>query len=330
MSLNNMKNRINYYGGASQQERMKEDKLRGLKKALIHSYQAATAILQDGREFRCLINPNKVSLDLDNKIISIPFKDVCLNENRVGTTTQGLQDIGLKEGDTIEWKENGSHWIIYLQRLEETAYFRAEIRRCRNEIELSNGSKYWVYVRGPVEQSIVWTQANGNYANKLNNTVIMYITKNEETLNYFSRFKKIDIDNKPWEVQAVDSISTPGIIQVSLKETYTNLPETDLEQAVQNSIDKIEIEEQEGIYISGLDTVYPYDVRTYQLKNYRGNAGTWKIVNPSRKNLVKISQFSKDEVTLHIITGKSGDFSLVYVNKNEEEIAKLDIKINSL
>jgi hypothetical protein len=181
MSLENMKLRLQYQGG-NQQERMNKDKLKSLKKALIYSYQAATAKLTDGREFRCLINRNKLSLDLDDKIISIPFEDICLNADRVGTTTEGQNEIGLKEGDVFEWKENGSHWIVFLRRLEETAYFRADIRRCRYEVTLDNGHKYWTYIRGPVEQQILWSQVSGNYFNKLNYTLIMYIPLNEEML----------------------------------------------------------------------------------------------------------------------------------------------------
>jgi hypothetical protein len=56
---------------------------------LLYSYQAATAILEDGREFRCLINPDKNKPAYDNKIISIPYKDICLNKPMVGKTTEG-------------------------------------------------------------------------------------------------------------------------------------------------------------------------------------------------------------------------------------------------
>ena len=49
----------------------------------------------------------------------------------------------------------------------------------------------------------------------------------------FSRFKKVMINEQPWEVQAVDSISTPGILEVSLKETYSNTIETNIEKAVE-------------------------------------------------------------------------------------------------
>lgn len=331
MSLNNMKTRLNYMGGSNQQDRMNKDKLRSLRKALLYSYQAATAILSDGREFRCLINPNKLSLDLDNKILSIPFQDICLNDlNWENTTTEGYQETNIKEGDVIEWKENGSHWLVYLQRLEETAYFRADLRRCRYEVTLENGSKYWVYIRGPVEQSMVWSQGGGNYYNRLNYTLVMYITQNEETLDYFHRFTKININGQPWEVQAVDNLSTPGILEIGLKETFKNTPEDDIEKAVKDSIDIIKVDEKEEVYIHGLSKVYPYDVRQYEIVNYNGEPGVWKILNESRKNLVKMQNISSIDVTLNIITGRAGTFILAYVDKNNVPIATLDIEIGSL
>ena len=376
MSINNMKNRINYHGGPTQIERMNEDKLRSLKKALLYSYQTATAILSGGREFRCLINPNKLSLDLDNKIISIPFKDVCLNsgvlsgdldsnhnqtdeddwENMIDLTAvltqidqwedmstntetvpgplpettipNEIMETNIKEGDVITWKENGSHWIVYLRRLEETAYFRADIRRCRYQLTLGNGSKYWVYVRGPVEQSILWTQSSGNYFNKLNYSLVMYITQNEETLKYFHRFKKVMINGQPWEVQAVDNISTPGILEVALKETYNNTIENNIEKAVEEAQKKEIIEEKSGIYIYGTEKVYPYEVHTYELKNYNGS-GRWVISNESRKNLVKIKNSNMNSVELFIITGKSGSFTLFYIEE-DFVVAELNIDIGSL
>ena len=378
MSINNMKNRINYHGGPTQIERMNEDKLRSLKKALLYSYQAATAILSGGREFKCLINPNKLSLDLDNKIISIPFKDICLNEGVLAedldsehnkkvegnwedttdlvatltyedqwgdtvdkedienvpdpeskeTVSSGIVETGIKEGDVITWKENGSHWIIYLRRLEETAYFRADIRRCRYQLTLGNGSEYWAYVRGPVEQSILWMQNNGNYFNKLNYSLIMYITQNTETLKYFHRFKKVMINGQPWEVQAVDSISTPGILEIALKETYNNTIENNIEKAVEDAQKKETIEEKSGIYIYGAEKVYPYEVHTYELKNYNGS-GRWVVTNESRKNLVKIKNSNTNSIELFIITGKSGSFTLSYMEENLA-VAELNIDIDSL
>ena len=374
----NLNSRLNYRGGANQQDRMNADKLRSLKKALLYSYQAATAILSDGREFRCLINSNKLSMDLDNKILSIPFKDVCLNAKQIigdldketnqsdegdwetmvdliatlsykdtwedMVSEEDIPDLpnpepeiipgevvetGIKEGDVITWKENGSHWLVYLRRLEETAYFRADMRRCRYELTLGNGSKYWAYVRGPVEQSILWSQVSNNYFNKLNYTLVMYIQQNEETLKYFHRFKKVMINNQPWEVQVVDSISTPGILEISLKEAYNNTIETNLEEAVNKAIQKIEVLEQEGAYIHGPITVYPYDTCIYEIKNYKDIQGFWTIQNESRKNMIKVISNDNQKINLSIITGKSGKFTLIY-KTDEKIISSLDINIDSL
>ena len=101
-SLDNLKKRINYDGGKIAEERMNLGKLRSLKKALLYSYQAQTAELVDGRQFRCLINHDKLKEDYDDKIISIPYRDICLNSNEIkGKTHEGEEDIGMKVGDTF-------------------------------------------------------------------------------------------------------------------------------------------------------------------------------------------------------------------------------------
>ena len=64
-SLNNMSKRLAYMGGRAQVDRMNKNKLRTLKKALWYSYQSATLVTEDNREFRCLINPNKLNNDYD-------------------------------------------------------------------------------------------------------------------------------------------------------------------------------------------------------------------------------------------------------------------------
>ena len=97
---------------------------------MLYSYQAATAVLSDGKEFRCLINPDKNKPAYDNKILSIPYKDICLNGPRMGKTSEGEIDINIRSGDVFTWKETNTHWLVYLEYIEEDAYFRSEIRRC--------------------------------------------------------------------------------------------------------------------------------------------------------------------------------------------------------
>ena len=319
-ALENMKTRLDYNGGIAQIARMNADKLRSLKRAMTASYQAATAILADGREFKCLINPDKIKNTYDNKILSIPFEDVCLNASKKGTTSQGIVPINLKAGDVFTWKENGSQWLVYLQRLEETAYFRSEIRKCNKTIEI-NGNKYPVYVRGPEQLTIDWQKGNLEMFNKENYTLLMYITKNEETLDYFHRFTKIEIDGLPWEVQVVDSIATEGIIEVSLKETYKNT----IEKEIKEEEEEIIIPEKKDIYIKGFNKTLPYEEYLYEIIGTK-DEGVWEISNNKAKIIGEKNQL---QVKIGIITGRSGSFVLKYIREGLDAI-ELPITIESL
>ncbi len=315
--------RLNYHGG-NQEGRLIKDKQRSLNKALLYSYQAETAVLADGREFRCLINPDKLKNDYDDKIISIPFRDICLNSDRKGKTIDGLEDIGMKAGDVFKWKETDTYWLVYLQRLEENAYFRAEIRKCRYDVKIGD-DKYKVYLCGPAETAIIWhtkknMKGSGVTWNDLNYDLTMFITKDELTEDYFHRFTKVKVSGKSYEVQAVDAISIEGIIEVALKEDYTN--------SIKDTIDNIEKPEEKPIdknfpYIVGPTIVYPYDEVHFSVENTNG--GIWEVNN----NKAYIMSQTDSAVELMIKTGRSGEFDLIYKKENEEDVI-LHITINSL
>lgn len=322
MSLDIMKERINYNGGKEQESRMNVDKLRTLKKALLYSYQAATARLTDGREFRCLINPDKLKTNYDEKIISIPFFDIQLNpelkENKkFQKTSKGEEEIGMKPGDVFTWKETNTDWLVYLRRYEETAYFRAEIRKCDYEIEV-NDKKYKVYIGGPDASAIIWNKVKKTEWNDLNYSITMYVTKDKNTEAFFHRFAKIDINKKPWEVQAIDSISQDGIIIVALKETYEN----SIEEAVEKEKVDVYVDLTQP-YIKGPETVYPYDVVTYYIKNAEGGEFV------AEGSGFEIASQDAEHIKLGIVTGKSGSFTLKYKIQDKEDIV-LPITIGSL
>ena len=322
--LKDLKIRLQYNGGYKQESRMQLDKLRTLKKALIYSYQAATAILEDGREFRCLINPDKNKLDYDDKIISIPYKDICLNkEKSAEKTSQGEEEIGMKVGDVFTWKETNTDWLVYLERLEEDAYFRAEIRKCNNEIEI-NDKKYKVYTHGPDVESILWHTRRGFGSwSDLNYDLTMWVTKNEDTEAFFHRFNKIEIKGNPWEICAADFDSTPGLIEVQLKETFRNTiaDEKKAEEEALKPIDPEPGEEEQTLpHIVGDTVVYPYDTKTYTIVNLNG--GTWKLSN----NKAKITAQTDSEVTIVITTSKSGSIDLIYSKDENDIIYNITIK----
>lgn len=353
-----MRTRLNFNGGSRQESRMIQDKLKSLKKALLYSYQAATAILEDGREFRCLINPDKIKTEYKDKIISIPFEDICVGRmidvvdeetgelKRVeappappsGKTTESFETIGLKVGDTFEWKETNSHWLVYLQYLEEDAYFRARIRNCDTEIEI-NGKTYRGYMRGPDEDETLWrTKHNISWVD-VDYTALLYITNCEETRRFFHRFQKMTIYDKPWEVQVVDSISNEGLLMVALKETFNNEIEEQIKQKELEEMDKDkgeqtiqpkdpedENDEETDLtpHIIGNTKVYPYDIVSYAIENLSG--GTW-IIDNEKKAVIRGS--TDEEATVQIITGKSGKFNLIYRKEGQEDIV-LSVTIASL
>ena len=303
--------------GGNAESRFQRDKLKTLEKALLYSYQAATAVLSDGREFRCLINDDKTSEDYTDKILSIPYKDICLNSDKIGKTSEGQEEIGIKPGDVFEWKETGTHWLVYLEYLEEDAYFRAKIRLCEVEADIA-GTPYWIYLRGPTETTLQWNQKEGISWNDINYSLIGYITKTDETLDYFHRFTKLKIDGQTWEVKTVNPYYADGIIKVCMGEWFNN----EMEE-VQIKPELPEEPDEDSIYISGQLRVKPYDIITYEIHNTE--SGAWSINNLN----AKVIESDETTATVEVIVGRSNTFTLSYII-DDETITSIDVVIESL
>ena len=293
MSLELLNKRLKYYGG-NQQQRFINDKERTLKKALLYSYQAATAVLSNNQEFRCLINPDKNKPAYDNKILSIPYKDICLNAPRMGKTSEGIVNINIKTGDVFTWKQTDTHWLVYLQILEEDAYFRSEIRRCDQQIKIGDKS-YWVYIRGP-----------------------------------FERFKTVKVldprynTEKTWQVVGVDPYYGDGIIQIFLDEFFENsIAEAAIAEKNNNTEEENPVDET-APYISGPLEVSQYSKAYYEIHNAEN--GNWFI---KWKGETKSLNSSLRIIPLNVQIGELGTFTLIY-RIQEQNIAMLDVNITAL
>ena len=303
--------------------RIREDKLRSMKRALFNSYQSAVIQFdKDDREyhFRCLINHDKLKVDYEDKILSIPFKEIPveyegnktlpLSEKMVDTGTPGmfLDQMGnpvldqetnqpiiayrVRPGDTFKWISGNegympdSYWIIFLQYSEETAYFRGEIRKADDIIEIipieEDGSEgdpllYHGWTVGPNEDEQIWNVKKGVVWNDLYYTKLLYITKDEYTSAYFRRFDRVLINGQSWQIAGYNDNygtsnknSTGGLIRVALKETYTSTNQ------VIKSLN--ENEEEHDLEIIGPATVQSYDVVTYYVPN---GTGLWDVPTAS-------------------------------------------------
>ena len=394
-SLNNMQVRLNVRGGSDQWTRMRQDKLKSLKKALLYSYQSAVVqkydvkkdslanslitiltFLQDKLElsenqlnilkkveeeyeitidrdtaeyqdkiqeiidslvnenplFRCLINHDKLKVDYQDKIISIPFEEAPVGKDEIVET-------GFHNGTVFKWVHGNkeewtpdTYWIVYMQYSEETAYFRAEIRKADEQIEIivideegnESSVKYRGWMTGPNETSILWNTKKGIVWNDMNYTKILYITKDEDTLAFFQRFDRIIINGKPWEVQAYNesySVSKTaqyesGIIRVALKQTYTSTDQFIKEKLAEGA----EPDEEQIIldpYIEGPTSAKPYDIITFSAKNFNTQE-EWSISDSSLAKIVDRSEDNKT-VTVEIISKRSNlkGFDINYGDRDE-------------
>ena len=231
-ALNQMSLRLNWHGGEPQQERMIKDKRWSLDHATKYSYQAAKVRHTDAEnkeEAPALINPDKTKQNYDDKILSVGY------------------EYGYKPGDVFDWLRTNTKWIIYLQDLTELAYFRGEIRRCNYTVSWKNEDNEIITqhlaVRGPVETKINFIQKNGISVDEPNYSLNILMTKTPEALKYFKRYAKFYLkgierndENICWRVEATDSISMPGILEVVAVEYFANETKDDLKNSLVNGL----------------------------------------------------------------------------------------------
>lgn len=382
-SLDKMNKRLSVFGGEDQWTRMRQDKLRSLKKALLASYQRAIVqkydvkkdslansiisiitLLQDNQElsdnqnsilskledqytslavitdkysaryiraleeivdsltsaapfFKALINHDKLKVDYEDKIISIPFKEAPEDsEEQIDTDFHNGTVFKWVHGNKEEWTPD-TYWIVYMQYSEQTAYFRAEIRKADEQIQIiiiddegnENTVSYRGWMTGPNETTALWNTKRGVVWNDMNYTKLLYITKDEDTLAYFQRFDRIIINGKPWEVQAYnENYSTSktgdfssGIIRVALKETYTSadqfVKELKEAEAAQVQAEVAYDAEHTQPRIDGPAAAHPYDILIYKAKNYQGTRD-WFVSDTS---LVKVLDYNENTLKLQVI-----------------------------
>lgn len=325
--LDNQKTILKHFGGTSQQARMIKDKMRSLAKALLYSYQAATikkVIFEENSDnddfksisdtedkpVRALINPNKLKQDYDDKVVSVYY------------------EAGFKPGDVFEWEGTNTYWLIYLQDLTELAYFRGDIRKCSYAIKFpfEDGSIEETYgaIRGPVETKINFIQKNGISVDEPNHSLNILLPKTEKTISYFKRYANFYIhrldenfDTIPWvcwRVEATDSISTPGILEITAVEYYINESEDNVMEGIAGGLKSIPYNVNKpnvDILIEGETFIKPRKKYTYTYKGI--NNSTWSI-DPSYPVKYTINPDKTNEITLEWNNSYSGQFELVYGN----------------
>ena len=299
-SLDLMQARLHVRGGVAQQDRMIKDKRKTLDRALLYSYQGANVRKLDSEKIeRALINPNKVKQDYDDKTISIGY------------------ECNYKPGTIFEWVNTETKWLIYLQDLTELAYFKGDIRKCSYQItwKSETGEEYTTYaaVIGPSEQTIDTTKTEGISFDVPNHSLTIMLPATIEVLSYFKRYSKFYIQSLKegdspvcWRVEATDTISMPGILEISAYEYYINEQKDDVENGIVNAWGE-KIPEPQDITIEGEVFIKPKQSYIYK---YTGEENAEWSVNDSRLP-IKIQPNGK-EVTITWTTTYTGQFVLQY------------------
>ena len=295
-------------GGPAQQSRMITDKRKTLDRVIKYSYQGAFVqrIGEKTKPAPALINPNKLKQDYDDKILSIGF------------------EYNFQPGDIFEWCQTGTYWLIYLQDLTELAYFRGDIRKCSYQIvwidEQNEEHKTYAAIRGPVETKINYIQKHTISLDEPNHSLNILMPLTDESLNYFKRYNKFYLqnDNKKvcWRVEAVDWISTPGILEITAVEYYANKSEDDIENGLVGALIAKKIDPNEGDLtqiISGETFIKPKKEYSY-ICNKIIPDGKWSFDKNYPIEIVNITRNAKGKsvITIKWNSSYTGQFELSF------------------
>lgn len=298
-SLDLMQARLRARGGVAQQDRMIKDKRETLDRVVWYSYQGADVRKLDSETIeRALINPNTVKQDYDDKTISIGY------------------EYEYKPGTIFDWVRTGTKWLIYLQDLTELAYFKGDIRKCSYQInwkdESGNTHLTYAAVTGPSEKKINTTIKEGMSLDIPNHSLTIMLPATVEVLTHFKRYSKFYIQplkegDSPicWRVEATDTISMPGILEITAYEYYINEQTDNVEEGMVDAWGE-EIPEPQDTTIEGEIFIKPKKSYTYK---YMGE----EVANWSFDSRLPIEAHINDkEITIKWTTTYTGQFVLQY------------------
>ena len=310
-------NRLILNGGTFQQHRMIFDKRRSLDRALLYSYQACDikrvfSLTKTDEELemipkvcRALINPDKLKMDYDDKIVSVPFEN------------------GYQPGDVFEWVGTNTFWLIRLQELNEVAYFRGDIRKCSYQVSWEDEDgihSSYVAVRGPVETKINYIQKHQISVDTPNHSLNIYMPRTEAALKYFRRYSKFYLqgldEGSPqvcWRVEATDWISSPGILELTAVEYYINETEDDLEKGLVGALKAEPINPNNWsteVLIEGDTFIKPRVQVNYRYKGILNSA--WNIDDKKYPVVWKINPNDPAEIALMWDSSYHGQFEISY------------------
>ena len=196
------------------------------------------------------------------------------------------------------------------------AYFKGDIRKCNYEIKWKNEKgeecSTVAAIIGPKETKIKSSNIGNANLDSPNHTLNLLLPANIETLGYFKRYNKfyfqpLQEGDTPvcWRIEAIDTISMPGILEVNAIEYYSNEQKDDIEKGLVDTWVE-EIPEPQDSKIKGDTFIKPKLPYTYY---YDGDKeGKWDF---DSRLPIKEQQNGK-EITITWTTTYTGEFILSY------------------
>jgi hypothetical protein len=156
----------------------------------------------------CLITQSKQpKWNSDTKDIAIPFSDQ------------------MNVGKTIDWIRTGYKYLVMTQNLTQKAYFSGEIQQCNFLLNWQDDSgniySQYVVVDGPAEKEDDYTKISNTMVDEPNWSIQFFIGKTDAT-QYLSRYNRIILNNRPWEIFVINDMENENILKISLLESFIN------------------------------------------------------------------------------------------------------------
>lgn len=224
------------------------------------------------------------------KVILKNLKDDWQRDSKFINAPKGK---GVEVGNTLTWDRLQNRWLVMWQDYNINEFFRGEIQKATHLISWKNENgiiqKQWAVVQGPIETRAKYEQTRGNaIIGRQNDTTEIWIgANNKKAIDSLTRYDRIRIAGRTWEVHVRDDISNENIYRMSLTEDFNNSAVDDIPNAIPaGQVDFAEndkpIDEQNGIRIVGPSKVRELIATEFRVVDFYENSivdAEWTVEN---------------------------------------------------
>ena len=167
----------------------------------------------------------------------------------------------------------------------------------------------YMALKGPSERNISSILENDISIDLPNYSLYMLMPKTDATIKHFTRYTEFYLQGQKtcWRIEAVDSISTPGILEIYAKEYYSNKHEDNVDEGIVGDliVDPI-VPEPAAADIKGEVFIKPKMTYTYEYIGSESGQWHWDTKLPLEATI------EGNKITLKWNTTYTGQFVLSF------------------